>query len=189
MAISINWSTGVITVPKADTVQIQASPEIRTLDIDTFRLALKDLEDEVDGIAFPTTHNHVAPITVGGTVLARVVEILPPYTVTFEASTPAYRLDLINANSNILDRTNYTTTQVTSANSAGLANVDQLAAAVAAAVDQSAKLVDIFRRLDLDIAVPNTHKNDNTEITNSEFDLTTTDNGDGTYTVTRTNNP
>ena len=87
MAISINWSTGVITVPKADTVQIQASPEIRTLDIDTFRLALKDLEDEVDGIVFPTTHNHVAPITVGGTVFARVVEILPPYTVTFEAST------------------------------------------------------------------------------------------------------
>jgi len=37
--------------------------------------------------------------------------------------------------------------------------------------------------------VPNTHKNDNTEITNSEFDLTTSDNGDGTYTVTRTNNP
>ena len=78
---------------------------------------------------------------------------------------------------------------MTSANSAGLANVDQLAASVAAAVDQSAKLVDIFRRLDLDIAVPNTHKNDNTEITNSEFDLITTDNGDGTYTVTRTNNP
>lgn len=60
---------------------------------------------------------------------------------------------------------------------------------IADGVGDNTKVVDIFRRLDLDTAVPNTHKNDNTEITNSEFDLTTTDSGDGTYTVTRTNNP
>jgi len=50
MAISITWPTGEIYVPKADMTLVQSTPfEIRELDINTFRLALKDLEDDEEG--------------------------------------------------------------------------------------------------------------------------------------------
>ena len=51
MAISINWATKVISVPKADLTLIQSTPtEIRELDLNQFRLSLRDLEDDVVGI-------------------------------------------------------------------------------------------------------------------------------------------
>jgi hypothetical protein len=123
MAISINWDTFVINVPKADTTLVQLSPtEIRELNINDFRLILKDLEDDEAGITFPTTHSHVAPITVGGVTLARVVEILSPYTVTFEDGQ--YAVNLVGANSNIADKTNVNQVSVRSSNSAGLTEVN-----------------------------------------------------------------
>jgi hypothetical protein len=86
MAISVNWSTGVITVNKVDMTLVQTTPyDVYELDVNQFRLALKDLEDDVDGIAFQRTHNHNPPVTFGGVTIARSVEILSPYTVTFEA--------------------------------------------------------------------------------------------------------
>ncbi|NBT33226.1 MAG: hypothetical protein EBT13_15365, partial [Rhodobacteraceae bacterium] len=125
MAISIDWGTKVITVPKADMLVIQVSPsEIRQLDIDAFRLELKDLEDSELGMAYPITHNHVAPITVGGVTLARVVEIINGYTVTFEDDQ--YAVNLVGANSNIADVTNVNQVSVRSANSAGLTFSEQI---------------------------------------------------------------
>jgi len=44
---------------------------------------------------------------------------------------------------------------------------------------------DIVTRLDLNASKPNTYKDDNSEIGNSDFTLTKTDNGDGTFTVSR----
>lgn len=119
MAITIDWGTKVINVPKADTLLIQSSPtEIRQLDLDSFRLTLKNLEDSEDGMVFETTHNHVAPITVGGVTLARVVELINGYTVTFEDGQ--YAVNLVNANSNVGDNVNVNQVSVRSANSAGL---------------------------------------------------------------------
>lgn len=119
MAISINWATQVINVPKTDTQLVQSSPtEIRELDIDSFRLDLKDLEDDEEGIPFLDTHSHNPPVTVGGVTLARVVEIINGYTVTFEDG--AYAVNLVGANSNIADVTNVNQVSVRSANSAGL---------------------------------------------------------------------
>ena len=119
MAITVNWATKVISVPKADTTLIQASPtEIRQLDLNTFRLTLKDLEDGEEGIVYLDTHRHVAPITVGGVELARVVEIINDYTVTFEDGQ--YAVNLAGANSNVGDRVNVNQVSVRSANSAGL---------------------------------------------------------------------
>ena len=118
MAISINWLTRVINVPRADMTLVQSTPtEVRELNINQFRLTLKDIEDD-DGIAFQTTHNHYPEIGVGGLVLARVVEILPPYTVTFEDGQ--YAVNLVGANSNIGDRVNQNQVSVRSFNSAGL---------------------------------------------------------------------
>lgn len=119
MAISINWPIGVISVPKADMTLVQSTPiEIRELNINTFRLALKDLEDDEVGQVWPTTHNHNTTVSVGGVTLARVVEIINGYTVTFENGT--YAVNLVGANSNIGDVLNLNTVSVRAANSAGL---------------------------------------------------------------------
>lgn len=120
MAITIDWSTFVINVPKNDLVLVQTTPtEIRELDLNQFRLILKDIEDD-DGMTFPTTHNHNPPISVGGVTLARVVEILEPYTITFEDGQ--YAVNLFGANSNVGDKVNVNQVSVRSANSAGLVN-------------------------------------------------------------------
>ena len=119
MAISINWPTGVISVPKADMTLVQSTPiEIRELNINTFRLRLKDLEDDAEGQVWATTHNHNTTVSVGGVTLARVVEIINGYTVTFENGS--YAVNLVGANSNIGDVVNLNTVSIRAANSAGL---------------------------------------------------------------------
>jgi hypothetical protein len=57
-------------------------------------------------------------VDVGGVVLARVVEIINGYTVTFEDGM--YRVTLVGANSNISDVTNLNQVSIASTNSAGL---------------------------------------------------------------------
>ena len=98
---------------------VQSTPfEIYELDINDFRLTLKDIEDNVGGIPFVDTHNHNTIVTVGGVTLARVVEIINRYTVTFEDDS--YAVNLVGANSNIADVVNLNTVSVRAANSAGL---------------------------------------------------------------------
>jgi hypothetical protein len=119
MAITINWPTKVINVPKADMLLVQSVPsEIRELDIDAFRLELKAIEASIEGMPFVDTHSHSPPVTVGGVTLARVVEIINGYTVTFEDDQ--YAVNLVGANSNIGDVANVNQVSVRSANSAGL---------------------------------------------------------------------
>lgn len=122
MAISIDWGTQIITVEQSDLTNISGSNY--ALDVDVFRLALKDLEDSTDGMAFPITHNHVAPISVGGVTLARVVEIINGYTVSFEDTGSPYSVRLDGANNNIADVANLiTNVSIRSNNSAGLVQV------------------------------------------------------------------
>jgi hypothetical protein len=60
VAISVDWNNKIITVPKTSTILVQSVPtEIRTLDINTFRLTLRDLEDDDAGMPWPRTHNHI----------------------------------------------------------------------------------------------------------------------------------
>ena len=119
MAISVDWATKVITVPKADTTLVDIGPpEIRSLDVDQFRKDLNALQAAEEGMPFQPTHTHNPPVTVGGVTLARVVEIINGYTVTFENG--AYAVSLTGANNNISDVTNLNTVSIRSANSAGL---------------------------------------------------------------------
>lgn len=119
MAISIDPLTFVITVPKTDMTLIQSTPtEIRELDLNWFRLALKAYEAAEYGIYLYKTHNHNTEVTLGSLTFARVIEILPPYTVTFQDGQ--YAVNLVNANSNVSDRTNVNQVSVRSSNSAGL---------------------------------------------------------------------
>ena len=139
MAISVTWGTKVINIPKADMTLIQSSPfEIRELNIDTFRLVLKDLEDDADGMTFEDTHRNIAPITVGALTLGRVIEIINGYTITFE-NLP-YGVNVVGGNSNIADKVNRNQVSVYSFNSAGLV---QIVSGSGLSVEQDAKLTAI----------------------------------------------
>lgn len=119
MAIDVDWVTKIIYIPKSYLTLVQSFPtEIRSLDIDLFRHDLKDLEASVVGMIYVDTHRHSPEVTVGGVTLARVVEIINGYTVTFEDGQ--YAVNLLGANSNIADVTNVNQVSVRSANSAGL---------------------------------------------------------------------
>ena len=99
--------------------QIQVNPvPIYELDLNVFRLTLKDLEDGEQGITYLKTHNHNPPFDVGGVTLARTVELVNGYTVTFEDGQ--YAVNLIGANSNVGDNVNVNQVSVRSFNSAGL---------------------------------------------------------------------
>lgn len=119
MAISIDPQTFVISIPKADLTPIQVSPtEIRELNLNAFRLELKAYEDNQDGMYLLKTHTHNTEVSLGGLTYARTIQILEPYTITFEDGQ--YAVNLVGANSNVGDRINVNQVSIRSQNSAGL---------------------------------------------------------------------
>lgn len=135
MAVTINWGTKVISVLQSDLTLISGVKYY--LDVNVFRLALKDLEDSEEGMIFDKTHNHNTAVTVGGVDLARVVEIVNGYTISFEDTGAPYSIRLQGANNNILDVSNViANVNVLSTNSAGLIQVSGTSstAAIAQAV-------------------------------------------------------
>jgi len=116
MAITVDWGMRVITVPQADLTPVAGS--LYELNVDTFRLTLKDLEDDEEGMAFPVTHRHNTEVVLGGVTYARVVEFINGYTVTFEDGQYAVRL--VGGNNNLADVMNLNQVSLRSANSAGL---------------------------------------------------------------------
>jgi hypothetical protein len=126
MAISIDWATKVISVPKADMTLVTMVPfEVRELDLDWFRLQLKDLEDDAEGMPFLDTHRHNTEVEIAGVTLARVIEIINGYTVTFEDGQ--YAVNLVGANSNVSDVVNLNQVSIRAQNSAGLISGTALA--------------------------------------------------------------
>lgn len=99
MAISINWGTRVINVPQADLTFLSGA--LYELDVDWFRLQLKDLEDDEDGMPFPDTHRHNTEVQLAGVTYARTVEIINGYTVEFEDGF--YTVSCVGANHNLAD--------------------------------------------------------------------------------------
>ncbi len=116
MAITLDQINAVINVPIADLTFVSAG--VYTFDTDTFRQTLRQLEDDEENSVYPITHNHIQPITVGGVALARVIEILPHWEVTFEDGL--YRVTLEGSNNNILDVATVNQVSIASTNSAGL---------------------------------------------------------------------
>lgn len=116
MALSIDWATKVITVPQADLTLISGS--LYELDVDAFRLELKDIEDSEEGMAFPDTHRHNTEVTLSGVTYARTFEIINGYTVTFENGS--YTVRCVGANHNLADVKNVNSVSLIIGNSAGL---------------------------------------------------------------------
>lgn len=119
--ISIDPATFVITILQSDLVHVSGS--LYELDVDWFRLQLKDWEDSEVGVVMPDTHRHNTTVTLSGVTYARSVEVLSPYTVTFEAVGPPYRVRCVGANHNISDVQNLNNVSLIIGNSAGLIEV------------------------------------------------------------------
>lgn len=118
MALSINWATKVIGVPQADLAAV--STGLYELDVEAFRLALKDIEDSETGVAFPDTHRRNAPVTLSGVTYAQTFEIINGYTVTFQDTGTPYTVRVVGANHNIADVKNVNNVSLIIGNSAGL---------------------------------------------------------------------
>lgn len=151
MSLSINWNTRVITVPQADLAPVSAG--LFQLDVDAFRLALKDIEDNEDAAPFPDTHRHNTQVTLSGVVYARTFEVINGYTVTFQDTGTPYTVRCVGANHNIADVKNVNNVSLLIGNSAGLITVAtggstgpsaaEIAAAVLAAMSVTPPPVDV----------------------------------------------
>jgi len=116
--VTVDWKNKIVFVPKIAMILIQTAPTvIYQLDLNVFRLALKELEAG-EGMPYVDIHSHNPTVSVGGVELARVVQIINGYTITFEDEQ--YAVNLLGANSNVGDVINVNQVSVRSANSAGL---------------------------------------------------------------------
>lgn len=131
--ITVNWPTKVIHIPQADLTPVSGA--LYELNVNTLRLALKDLEDDELGQPWPTTHNHNTELTLSGVTYARAVEIINGYTVEFEDGQYAVRL--VGANHNIADVKVLNQVSLIIGNSAGLIVGGGGSAPSAAAVAQA----------------------------------------------------
>ena len=188
MAISVDEGSCVITIPKTDTTFVETNAltgyEVRSYDEYAFMREIADYMDNENGMVSDCgiIFRHSTAKTISGVVYARAFEILSPWTVTFENGT--YQVRLVGGtNNNLLDAINPNSVSVISANSAGLQTFTSGSGLDAT---QNTQLTEIHTRLDLAAAKPQTYKDDNSEITNTDFTLTKTDNGNGTFTVNRT---
>lgn len=98
--ITVDWPTKVINVPLADLTVI-AAPFQYELDLDDFRLQLRDREDDEEAMPFLKTHIRIEPFTVGANTKPQIVSIVNGYTVQFEDGQ--YLVDTTGADSNLLD--------------------------------------------------------------------------------------
>lgn len=177
MALDVDWAGNDanpyrIFVPRADMSVVQASPEIRELDVDAFRLELKDLEASVEGMPWPDTHTHDTEATLSGLVYARRFRILSPYTVEFEDGQYAVRA--VGANHNILDVKIANQVSLLVQNSAGLIS--------GTAIEE--RVTEIYRLLGLDASRPLV-VTPTQRTAGSEIDQDIVENPPDTITVTR----
>lgn len=143
--ISIEWDSKIINVPRNALVSL--GNDLYELHIDVFRRELNALQASAAGMAYPDTHNHQAPVPLGGLSLSRVVEIINGYRVVFEDGQ--YAVNLTGANSNIANVTNVNQVSVRSSNSAGLISSGTDTAA-GITLEQAAMLKEVWQLLGLD---------------------------------------
>ncbi len=121
MALSIDYSTNVISVPQNYCTSLGGGKY--ELDVDQFRLDLRGLEADETGICFATTHNHNTALTLSGTTYARSVEVLSPYTINFEDTGSPWTVVCTGANHNVGDVKTVDHVSLIIGNSAGLIQV------------------------------------------------------------------
>lgn len=158
MAISINWATGVISIPQADLSVVSVG--LYELDVDALRLELRDIEGGEEGAVFPATHTHNTQVTLSGVTYARTFEIINGYTITFEDVGTPYTVRCVGANHNIGDVKNVNQVSLLIGNSAGLIAVStgggpsavDIAAALIAALNAVTIPTNVKKVNDIEIA-------------------------------------
>lgn len=123
MAISVNHTSYVISIPKSDTSYVSSvvstGYEVRSYNEYALMRELSDYLDSEAGISLPVAFSHNTSVTISGVTYARTLSFLAPYTITFESG--AYQVKLVGGtNNNILDVLNPNNVSVIPANSAGL---------------------------------------------------------------------
>lgn len=186
MAISIEWGTKVISVPKADLTLISGT--LYEMDTQVFRLALKDLEDSEDGMPFSDTHIHNVPVTVAGVTYARTIEIINGYSVTFEDTGSPYSVRLVGSNNNIFDVENSILNPtdgvtVIATNSAGYIQIETGTSGLT--TEEATMLDEIYKVYGLDPATPVTHRKTPAQIEFGAEQIDLTEDVDGNVTVER----
>jgi hypothetical protein len=121
MAVTIDYTTYIIFVPKTDTQFVSINPntglEIRQLDVSAFAKILADIQDNNTDVWASTAFEYTSPKDVGGILLAPVILILSPYTITFEDGQ--YAVNLIGGNTNLQDFVNVNQVSIRPNNSVG----------------------------------------------------------------------
>ena len=97
--ITINPITFIISVPQSYLTLVSGT--LYTLDTETFRTDLKAFEYGVQGMVQLKTHIHNTTYTIVGTIFARAIRIIAPYSVEFEDGQYSVRLE--GSNNNIWD--------------------------------------------------------------------------------------
>jgi hypothetical protein len=137
----IDWLTKIIKVPVQFLTPI--STGVYQMNVNDFRLALKDIEDNYDGIVQEDTHRHNTEVTLSGVTYARTVEIINNYKVEFEVNVPIYgyySVLLVGANHNIADVKVPSLVSIVTNNSAGLVNQGNLSALQAQQLEELWKI-------------------------------------------------
>lgn len=116
--ISIDWGQRIIYVPRFFLTDLGSGNY--ELDVNALRIALKDLEDDEEGMPFPQTHRHNTQIVLSGVTYARFFEVINGYTITFEEFEFPYTVRCVGANHNIGDVINLNSVNLIISNSAGL---------------------------------------------------------------------
>jgi hypothetical protein len=99
MAITINHTTFVISVPQSDLTFVSGT--LYKMDTDAFRLAVKTIEASEEGMVLSDTNVHNTEVVVAGIPYARSIEFVAPYSIEFEDLQ--YTCILEGSNNNIWD--------------------------------------------------------------------------------------
>jgi hypothetical protein len=125
MAISIDYLTSTIFVPRADLVEIQSTPSyIYQMNLEWFYRQVTDLQDDQAGSPYVDAVQNTAPVNVGGVTLARVIQVINGFSVEFEDGQ--YAVNLTGSNTNLQDVAVVNQVSIRPNNSAGLQDLSTL---------------------------------------------------------------
>jgi len=159
MAVSVDYATKIITIPKADLTLVTGT--LYELDTEALRRELAALQDDEEGIWADTMYTHNTEVTVAGTTFARTIEIFNGYSLEFEDGNYSVRLE--GSNNNYFDVENgileQNQVQVISNNSGGLVKqaqgppIDEQAVRDAMELESTSGEISIDDKLDNNFAI------------------------------------
>ena len=164
MALTIDWVNKLI----------MSDDDI--LDIVAFKDQMRDWEDDAEGML------HLGIITykkldIGGGAFFHGVDLINNYKITFP--TPGNYQIIGNIGGDILATAGVYVERIKASAFASFATGSGMS------TGEQTQLREVHERLDLDAAKPNTYQDDASAIAGSDFDLTNTDNLNGSHTVQR----